>query len=559
MPFYILLLFQVFLPSLHTPSETAINGTQNTNLSVDRQSCILPEHYPEIERMVQNNRKELIQKGNLPSSYHSRMAAPAFIWPVRQATGFNYPSYYSINNFVDLDPVQNSVLDWNCGARTYDGHRGIDINNWPFWWHMMDNDQVEAIAAADGVIIAKLDGAPDRNCTCIEPWNVIMIEHEDGYQSWYAHLKSGSLTAKGVGESVIAGEYLGVIGSAGCSSNPHLHFEVRDPDFNFIEPYFGPCNNLPTGSLWANQKPYHEGTLNAVFTHSDVPSIAFCPEDEQTNFKNSFEPGELAYFVTYLHDMQLGEVLDLQIIDANGLVVYDWDFTSPVTHTQPWWYWNWFIPEDRPLGQWQFKANYKLQEVIHFFDVVCKSELNLSDITITEIRDFEASQRITTANIVKILGGGNVNMRAGAYLQFTPGFSVEEGGILRAFIDDCSDIQERQLSEDGEITDRQQQRTTISNTGLDPIGAQRRTPDLDIHPNPANDLVNLSYYPLSLNPVQIQFFDLNGRLVQQFKHHPFDENMQMLKVDISTLENGLHLIRLISNGEQATKRFMKGK
>ena len=50
--------------------------------------------------------------------------------------------------------------------------------------------------------------------------------HDDGSLALYAHLRTGSVTARPIGARIAAGEYLGVIGSSGNSTGPHLHFEV---------------------------------------------------------------------------------------------------------------------------------------------------------------------------------------------------------------------------------------------------------------------------------------------------------------------------------------------
>ncbi|MGW0607972.1 transglycosylase family protein [Streptomyces sp. NPDC002640] len=52
----------------------------------------------------------------------------------------------------------------------------------------------------------------------------VVVRHQDGRYSQYAHLSAISVKA---GQSVTAGQRLGRSGSTGNSSGPHLHFEVR--------------------------------------------------------------------------------------------------------------------------------------------------------------------------------------------------------------------------------------------------------------------------------------------------------------------------------------------
>jgi len=59
--------------------------------------------------------------------------------------------------------------------------------------------------------------------------NHVLIKHGDEY-SLYAHLKPGSVTVK-PGDIVTKGQQIGLVGSSGSSTEPHLHFHVCDaPD-----------------------------------------------------------------------------------------------------------------------------------------------------------------------------------------------------------------------------------------------------------------------------------------------------------------------------------------
>ncbi|MFJ8888474.1 peptidoglycan DD-metalloendopeptidase family protein [Streptomyces sp. NPDC102402] len=54
--------------------------------------------------------------------------------------------------------------------------------------------------------------------------NEIVIQHSDGMYSQYAHLSSLEVSA---GQTVTGGQQIGLSGSTGNSTGPHLHFEVR--------------------------------------------------------------------------------------------------------------------------------------------------------------------------------------------------------------------------------------------------------------------------------------------------------------------------------------------
>ncbi|MEI5008734.1 M23 family metallopeptidase [Streptomyces sp. PmtA] len=57
----------------------------------------------------------------------------------------------------------------------------------------------------------------------------IVVQHNDGWYSQYAHLASVTVDQ---GDRVRTGQWLGQAGTTGNSTGPHLHFEVRlTPDF----------------------------------------------------------------------------------------------------------------------------------------------------------------------------------------------------------------------------------------------------------------------------------------------------------------------------------------
>ena len=93
-------------------------------------------------------------------------------------------------------------------------HQGTDFSLWPFSWEMMDENRVHVVASESATIIQKEGGNPDENFSLSNPfWNTIYIEHAYGSESYFGHLKKGTLTDKLVGESTEKGEHLGFVGS----------------------------------------------------------------------------------------------------------------------------------------------------------------------------------------------------------------------------------------------------------------------------------------------------------------------------------------------------------
>jgi murein DD-endopeptidase MepM/ murein hydrolase activator NlpD len=65
--------------------------------------------------------------------------------------------------------------------------------------------------------------------------NLIILDHGRGYQTYYAHL---SKIQKGIkaGVRVARGDLIGLVGSTGHSTAPHLHFETRK-DARYLDPF----------------------------------------------------------------------------------------------------------------------------------------------------------------------------------------------------------------------------------------------------------------------------------------------------------------------------------
>ena len=58
--------------------------------------------------------------------------------------------------------------------------------------------------------------------------NLIVINHGNGFETFYAHLSSIGVFP---GQTVTQGDLIGSTGNTGRSSGPHIHFEIRDNDF----------------------------------------------------------------------------------------------------------------------------------------------------------------------------------------------------------------------------------------------------------------------------------------------------------------------------------------
>ena len=111
-------------------------------------------------------------------------------------------------------PFQGSVYHrGKFGVRRGRRHQGVDIP-------LKTGDPVYATFTGK-VRVSKYWGAFG---------NLVVIRHDNGLETFYAHLSKRNVE---VGDWVNAGDVIGLGGSTGRSTGPHLHFETRHNGFAF--------------------------------------------------------------------------------------------------------------------------------------------------------------------------------------------------------------------------------------------------------------------------------------------------------------------------------------
>jgi len=271
----------------------------------------------------------------------------------RQPPGAIFPFFFpdqitdwTIVQYVDQDP-SSGISDYTGGSRSYDGHRGTDflVPNFRF----MDHDLVEILAAAAGEVVVAIDGFHDRVvadsleealaspvCTQGGQANSVVIRHANGYQTLYTHLKKGSVRVA-VGERVAAGDTLGIIGSSGCSTGPHLHFEVYD------------AAHL---DLWHEPPSYETpfGLMDYYVLGADV-DFRGVRKDPPDNIAG-VPAGSAIKFALSLAGIEAGQEVRFEATGPDE--VYRWSLQVSSSHVESFWYWR--PPPFDDAGEWVLNA-----------------------------------------------------------------------------------------------------------------------------------------------------------------------------------------------------------
>jgi hypothetical protein len=122
-----------------------------------------------------------------------------------QPSSYAWPAYYS--------PVLRQYIN-------YDGHNGYDFG--------ISYQPVYAAAAGKVQYAAWESSDP-----YVGYGQMILIAHKDGYETLYGHL---SKLLVHPGQTVRSGQQIGISGTTGHSTGPHLHFSVYH-DCHIVDPY----------------------------------------------------------------------------------------------------------------------------------------------------------------------------------------------------------------------------------------------------------------------------------------------------------------------------------
>ena len=250
-----------------------------------------------------------------------------------------------VQNYVDHDPGQPGARDYRCGLLTYDGHKGTDIRVVAFAAYRQG---VAVLAAAPGRVRAVRDGMPDVSVRTTgkqaiagkEAGNSVVIEHGDGWETQYAHMRKGSIAVR-AGDTVQAGHAVGVVGLSGSTEFAHLHFEVRhrgktvDP---FIGPVAGAACQPGDRPLWQQQalnalSYVATGVVDAGISGAP-PKLADGSVDRDKTESLTAASGAAVFWVQ-IYGARAGDIEESKLFGPDGRVLAE--RRGPIDHNKAQW------------------------------------------------------------------------------------------------------------------------------------------------------------------------------------------------------------------------------
>jgi hypothetical protein len=233
-----------------------------------------------------------------------------------------------VQQYVDRDPGP-AGQDYACGHLTASNHKGVDIAV-PDLAAMRRG--VAVLAAASGRVRGTRDGMPDQSVKVVgtegvaerECGNGVSIDHGSGWTTQYCHLRQGSLAVRS-GQTVAAGDRLGLIGLSGMTEYPHLHFMVRQGE-RIIDPFDGKGMAEPCGSeresLWRDPWPYTPTGLIAAGFADRQPELEALEQGDFAATAIAANAPALVFWVR-IFGVKAGDKLHMRLLAPDGAAVVD--------------------------------------------------------------------------------------------------------------------------------------------------------------------------------------------------------------------------------------------
>lgn len=204
------------------------------------------------------------------------------------------------------------------------GHNGVDLG-----WRYDESQNIVHPNCA-GTVYATLDNVSDGSSYGGGWGNYVLIRHDNGMFSRYAHLRTGLPVSEG--ERVDESTAIGIIGASGLADGRHLHFEVQmnsssasriDPTRYLTDPI---CSSDPSKdvNVYYRVRTNKYGWLPEV---KNLEDYAGYNDDPITDVAIKVDKGRVEYSVHVLGGSWLSTVSGYNINDylngyaGNGQVI----------------------------------------------------------------------------------------------------------------------------------------------------------------------------------------------------------------------------------------------
>ncbi|MCD4731421.1 MAG: T9SS type A sorting domain-containing protein [Bacteroidales bacterium] len=87
-------------------------------------------------------------------------------------------------------------------------------------------------------------------------------------------------------------------------------------------------------------------------------------------------------------------------------------------------------------------------------------------------------------------------------------------------------------------------------------GGSANTGSLMIYPNPASDYISVAFNLENNTPVQVNIYDLSGKLVQQSSETGLNRGNQTIHLNTHTLTRGTYLVKMVAGNEISTAKLI---
>lgn len=194
---------------------------------------------------------------------------------------------------------------------------------------------VAVLASAPGVVRAARDGVADGQFARDAPGavagrecgNGVLIDHGDGWQTQYCHLRRGSVAVRR-GTRVERGATLGLVGLSGRTEFPHLHLALRRRG-ETIDPFVGRA--APSGcaqrrdTLWSAEAAaalqYRPVSIYEGGVAGAAPGVAQIHAGEGLAPARRVSPALVAWAAFY--GVRAGDGITLSLADPDGRLLIE--------------------------------------------------------------------------------------------------------------------------------------------------------------------------------------------------------------------------------------------